>query len=153
MTTGVRPQLAPDRFRQGLGGKENAVHPVLLQHLHLPRHIMAVVFGAGDQQTAAGLARDLAGALHDAGGEGVEDVGNDEAEAARTARGEAAGDGAGPVVKLAHDLQDALAGFGRDNSGVVEHVADRANRYPGLAGDLTNGGHVHHVTLNRFNRA
>ncbi len=100
------------------------------------RASLRVVIGVGEDQIEHMLERDALHFLHRVGEERVEDVGDDQADQARSPERQAAGMGVWGVVVGFDRAANGIPGGGGDRSAVVDDPGDGRGRHAGVAGDI-----------------
>jgi hypothetical protein len=111
-------------------GNEDAAYPLLLEHAQVPAFLVnRLVRVAQDHGVPRGLRVVLCAAGH-LGEERVGDVQHDQPKAAAPAGPELARGAVRYEPELLHRGLDASAGERPHQMGVVQHVRNRADRYP-----------------------
>jgi len=125
-----RVQLAQRRVGHQRRDEQQAVD-LGRQRLRPPLLVVGLLVGARDEQGRALAARLLLHGLGDHTGEGVRDVGNDDADRAGAAAGQRAGDGMRGVAHVLGDRHHPLPGVDGHGVGLGEHARHGGGRHPG----------------------
>ena len=135
----------PEQVRVARGVRRRqhqAVDLPLLQNLQLLALLVRVLAGAAQQQGVAALREDRFDGGDDLDEERMHQIGDDDAEGLRPAKGQAARDRVGAVAQLLHFLQDTRARDRPDVGLIVQDFGDGGDRDPELQGDpLHRKGH------------
>ena len=134
-TTGRRPAAPAARLGQPAGGEHEPVHrraqPVQVGGLQL-----GAALGVAEDQGVAGRPGLRLGPADQSEVVRVGDVGDQQGQHPRAARGQRLGDPVGPVAQPARDRLHVLAGARADPVRVGQRTGHRGHRDAGLAGDV-----------------
>jgi hypothetical protein len=135
--------LAQRRERGGEDGgrrDQHALHTLLGEHVEVRRLLGLPVVGVAEDHGEAGRVGRLLDAAGDVGEERVGDVEHDQADGPAHPGAQLAGRLVAHEAEGHDRVEHPAAGLLADGLGAVEHVADRAHRDPGVAGDVADAG-------------